>query len=193
MVQLTVFARQIHTNPSTFVLEVRIQVNARNASINTSPTVRVSPEDASVSFGSAGIVSSRDRRSLVARLAAFLIASAPYRTAWKVQENHSQVRTAASGGPPPQRELFIDGRRCRSAPRAGISEIGSTTHRRPQARLPSKTGRVCRGVARCRTCGTVVSPRSLQHPWPPDLPSPPLGRAATGRRGAAHPGKADVV
>jgi hypothetical protein len=71
MVQLTVFARQIHTNPSTFVLEVRIQVNARKASTNTSPTVRVSPDDASVSFGSAGIVSLRDRRSLVARLAAF--------------------------------------------------------------------------------------------------------------------------
>src|SRR5258707_9523512 len=40
MVQLTVFARQIHTNPSTFVLEVRIQVNAWNASINSSPGAR---------------------------------------------------------------------------------------------------------------------------------------------------------
>jgi hypothetical protein len=56
MVQLTVFARQIHTNPSTFVLEVRIQVNARNASINTSPTVRVCPEDAARRLGWPGFI-----------------------------------------------------------------------------------------------------------------------------------------
>src|SRR5262245_32754655 len=44
--------------------------------------------------------------------------------------------------------MFIDGRRCRSVPRASISESASMTHRRPRAGLPSKTGRVCRGVAR---------------------------------------------
>jgi len=66
MVQLTVFARQIHTNPSTFVLEIRIQVNCSERQY-IQPFVFLLMKQR---CRSAGIVSLRDRRLLVARLAA---------------------------------------------------------------------------------------------------------------------------
>jgi hypothetical protein len=82
-------------------------------------------------------------------------------------------------------DKFIDGRRCRSAPRAAISKVGSrslmATHRRWRASEPSKTGSVCRdGVPHALLLGrSVVGRRVVEVTFP--APIRPLGQA--GMRG----------